>query len=133
MSRSNETNHIEWHQTCKYKCRLDVSVCNNKQRWNKVKCRCECKNLIDKGSCNKGFIGNPSNCDCECDKSCDIREYLSYENCKCRKKIVDKLVEKCSENIGGNVIPLNDYDYGNVCNSCTIYIVLLVKFLTISN
>ena len=27
--------HIEWHETCKCKCRLDASVCNNKQRWNK--------------------------------------------------------------------------------------------------
>ena len=29
------------------KCRLDASVCNNKQRWNDDKCRCECKELID--------------------------------------------------------------------------------------
>ena len=34
MSRTNETRHIEWHKTCKCKCRLDASVCNNKQ--NKV-------------------------------------------------------------------------------------------------
>ena len=42
---------------------------------------------------------NPSNCECECDKSCDIGEYLDYENCKCKKKLVDKLVEECTENI----------------------------------
>ena len=34
MSRTNETRHIEPHKTCKCKCRLDPSVCNNKQRWN---------------------------------------------------------------------------------------------------
>ena len=28
---SNQTRHIEWHEACKYKCRLDSSVCNNKQ------------------------------------------------------------------------------------------------------
>ena len=56
MSRTNETRHIEWHETCKCKCRLDVSVCNNKRRWNKDKCRCECKELIDKGVCNEEFI-----------------------------------------------------------------------------
>ena len=39
-----------------------VLVCNNKQRWNKDKCKCECKELIDKGVCHKGFIWNPSNC-----------------------------------------------------------------------
>ena len=32
MSRTNEIRHIEWHKTCKCKCRLDASVCNNKQR-----------------------------------------------------------------------------------------------------
>ena len=69
MSRTNETRHIEWHETCKCKCRLDVSVCHNKQRWNEDKCRCECKELIDKRICNKGFIWNPSNCECESDKS----------------------------------------------------------------
>ena len=31
MSKTNETIH-KWHKTCKCKCRLDVSVCNNKQR-----------------------------------------------------------------------------------------------------
>ena len=30
MSRANETRHIEWHKTCKCKCKLDASVCNNK-------------------------------------------------------------------------------------------------------
>ena len=39
MSRTNETRHTEWHKTCKCKCRLDGSVCNNKQRWNEDKCR----------------------------------------------------------------------------------------------
>ena len=74
-SRTKETRHIEWHEMCKCKCRLDASVCNNKQHWNKDKCRCESKELIDKGACDKGFIWNLSNCECECDKSCDIGEY----------------------------------------------------------
>ena len=80
MSRTNETRHIKWHKTCKCKCRLDVSVCNNKQRWNNDKYQCECKELIDKGICNKEYIWNPSNCKCECDKSCDFGEYLKFEN-----------------------------------------------------
>ena len=34
----------------KCECRLDATtICNNKQTWNKNKCRCECKELIDKG------------------------------------------------------------------------------------
>ena len=31
MSKTNETRHIEWHETCACKCRLNASVCNNKQ------------------------------------------------------------------------------------------------------
>ena len=45
------------------------------------------------------IIWNPSNCECECDKSCDVGEYLDYENCKCRKKLVDKLVGECTETV----------------------------------
>ena len=99
MSRTNETRFIEWHETCKCKCRLDAIVCNNKQRWNKNKCRCECKGLFDKGECYKGFIWNPSNCECDCDKTGEIGEYLDYENCKCRKTLVDKLIGECTETI----------------------------------
>ena len=55
--------------------------------------------MIDKGVCDKGFIWDPSNCECEYDKSRDIGEYLGYENCKCRKKVVDKLVQKCTKNV----------------------------------
>ena len=46
-SRTNETRHMKWHETCKCICRLDKIICNSKQRWNKDKCRCECKELID--------------------------------------------------------------------------------------
>ena len=72
MSRTNETRHIEWHEMCKCKCRLDASVCIDKQCWNDDKCRCECKELLDRGECDKGFIWNPSNCECEYYKSCDL-------------------------------------------------------------
>ena len=99
ISRTNEARHIEWHETCRCQCRLDAIVCNNKRRWNNDKCWCECEELIDKGVCDKGYIWNPSNCECECDKSCDVREYLDYKNCKCRKKLGDKLVKECNENI----------------------------------
>ena len=74
----------------KCKCRLDASLCNNKQRWNGDKCRCEWKELIDKGVCDKESIWNPSNCECECDKSCYVGEYLDYERSS---------AEECTENI----------------------------------
>ena len=119
MSRTNQTRYIKWHETCKCKCRLDLSVCNNKQRWNEDKCMCECKELICKGVCDKGFIWNPSDCECGCDKLCDIGEYLDYSNCKCRKKLVDKLVEESTENIYELEIASENK---HKCNSCILYI-----------
>ena len=89
MPRTNETRHIKWHEICKCKCKLDASVCNDKQHWNKYKCICKCKELIEKGKYDKGFIWNLSNWENECDKSCDVGEYLDYENCKCRKKSIN--------------------------------------------
>ena len=106
MSRTNETRHIKWHKTCKCICTLDPIICNNKQRWNEDKGRCECKELTDKGVCDKGFIFNRSNCECECDRSCNIGEYLDYSNCKYRKKLFDKLIEECAVNI--DVVKFNN-------------------------
>ena len=106
---------------------MDVSVCNNKQRWNDDKCRRECKELIDKGVCDKGYIWNPSNCEHECDKSCDVGEYPDYENCKCRKRLVDKLVEECNEIV--EEVKILDK---NKCSSCILCIVLFSIFFTIS-
>ena len=51
MTLTNETRHIKWHETCKCIWRLNKTICNNKQRWNEDKCRCECKqlkNLLEK-------------------------------------------------------------------------------------
>ena len=128
----------KWHKTCKCRCRLDASICNNKQIWKDDKCRCECKELINKGMCDKGFIWNPSNCECECDKSCDIREYLDYKNCKCRKKIIDKLTEECSENINGNerlyneTLDIISSSDNKTSDSCIVFIVLFSVLLIIN-
>ena len=62
MTRNNEISLIQLHESCKSICRLDKIICNNKQKWNKDKCRCDCKKLIDKGVCNKGYAWNLSNC-----------------------------------------------------------------------
>ena len=123
------------HETFKCKCRLDDSVCNNKQRWNNDKFRCECKELIDKGVCDKGFLWNPSNCECEYDKSCDVGEYLDYENCNCRKKIVDKLVEECTktvEEVKLAKITLAENENKHKYSLCTLYIVLFSVLFTIN-
>ena len=120
MSRTNETKNIKWNETCKCKCRLGAIVCNNKQRWNNDKCRCKCKELIDKNVCDKGFIWNPSNCECECDKSCNISKYLDYKNCTCKKRLADKIVEKCNEAINEEV-EIVKLKVNVVLAYCTLY------------
>ena len=44
MSKTNETRHIKWQEACKCKCRLDATVCNNKQRWNETNVGVNVKN-----------------------------------------------------------------------------------------
>ena len=131
MTLTNETRHIKWHKTCKCICRLDKIICNSKQRWNEDKCRCECKELIDKGVCDKGYIWNPSNCECKCDKSCSIGKYLDYSNCKCRKKLIDRLVEECTETIEEvklvKITIENENSYYK-CSSNNVYIACIVLF-----
>ena len=135
MPTTNETRHIEWHETCKCEGKCGANVCDNKQRWNKDKCRCECKELIDNGVCDKGFIWNPGNCECECDKACDVGEYLDYENCKCRKELVAPLIEECTETneeVKLAKITLAENENSYKCSSYTMYIVLVVVFFTIN-
>ena len=161
MSRSNKTRSIKWHKTCKCICRLNGIICNNKQ-WNKEKCRCECEKLIDKEVCDKGYIFNPSYCKCECDSSCNISQYLDYSDCKCKKKLVHLLIEECTENTdetklvnititkNNNETKLvnitiaaknNETKLVNItiaenensqCNSCKVYIVLMIVAIVIS-
>ena len=50
------------------------------------------------------------------DKSCDVGEYLDYQNCKCSKRLADKLVEKCSENIV-EVKIASENEHKNKCSS----------------
>ena len=87
--------------------------------------------MIDKGLCDKGYACNPS--ECECDKSCDVGEYLDYQNCKCRKSLVDKLMEECNENIDEEKLTeIVLFEHVNECIcSYTVFIVLSVIVLKI--
>ena len=58
MTLTNKTKQLVFHESCNCISRLDPIVCNNKQRWNKNKCRCEC--LINK-KCDDDFVWNISN------------------------------------------------------------------------
>ena len=82
--------------------------------------------MIDKDVCNNGYIWNPGNCECECDKSCDVGEYLDYENC--RKKLAIKLVEECTK-VAEEV---KTAKHKNKCSSYILYIVLFSIIITIN-
>ena len=63
---------------------------------------------------------------------------VDYKNCNCRKKIIDKLVEECSENIDGNEMLYNETLHiisssdDKTSDSCVAYIILFSVFLIIS-
>ena len=90
-------------------------------------------NWLTKECVIKNFFRNPSNCECKCDKSCDVGAYLDYANCKCRKRLIHKLVEECSENIDDRKLHSNEINhYEKICSSRSVYIVLLVIFFILS-
>ena len=60
---------------------------------------------------------------------------LDYENCKCRKKLVDKLVDECAETVEEvklAKITLTKNENKYKCNSCTLNIVLFSILFTIN-
>ena len=59
ISKKNVLKTISFHQNCKCSCLIDEKVCNNKQKWNKDKCRCDCLEIKD---CDIGFSWNVINC-----------------------------------------------------------------------
>ena len=64
----------------------------------------------------KDILGN---CECQCDKSCNFGEYLDYENCKCRKRLLDRLVEECTENISeAKLTEIALFEHKNECLGC---------------
>ena len=80
--------------------------------------------MIDKGVC-----------DVKCDKVYDVGEYLHYEHCKCRKKLVGKLVDECTETteeVKLAKITLVENKNSYKCSSCTVYTVLFWILFTIN-
>ena len=127
--------HIKWHETCKCKCRIDASVIINKGGM-KIDAGVNVKNWLRKVYVIKDLF-RIQVIECECDKLCVVGEYLDYENCKCRKKLVDKLVEECTENVKEVILVKitsaeDENNHKNKCCSCTLYIVFFSIMFTIN-
>ena len=64
-----------------------------------------------------------------------VDEYLDCENCKCRKKLVDKLVEECTETnekVKLAKITLAENENKHKCSFSTLYIMLFSIIFTIN-
>ena len=75
ISQQNKFRNINFHESCKCNCLLDEKVCNNKQRWNKDKCRCECLEIKE---CESGSFWNVAKCRCEFKKAAAL---ITTEEC----------------------------------------------------
>ena len=104
LMRLNETQNVLWHESCKCVCKLNSSVCNNKQIWNDDTCRCDCnEDFAGIINCTKEYTWNPSTCECQCDTWCKPVQYLDHKNC----------VEECTSVINETLNNNNNYDNVN--------------------
>ena len=127
LIRLNETRNELWHESCKCICKLNSSVCNNKQIWNGDTCRCDCnEDLAGIINCTKGYTWNPSTCKCQCDTWCKPGQYLDHKNCVCKNKLVGRVIEECTSAINETMINNNNKD--NITNNNT-YLILFIVFL----
>ena len=125
LMRLNETRNVLWYKSCKCVCKLNSSVCNNKQIWNSNTCKCywneDFAGIIN---CTKGYMWNPSTCECQCDTWCKQGQYLDHKNCVCKNKLICRVIEECTSVINETMINNKD----NITNNNT-YLILFIMFL----
>ena len=128
LMRLNETRNVLWHESCKYVCKLNSSVCNNKQIWNDDTCRCDghedSAGIIN---CAKGYMWNPSTCECQCDKWCKQGQYLDHKTCVCKNKLIVRETEECTSVINETII--NNKDNTTKNTYLILFIVFLIGFI----
>ena len=57
ITATNESKALTKHISSECKCKYDGRKFNSNQKWNKDKCRCECKTHC---VCEKDYIWNPA-------------------------------------------------------------------------
>ena len=130
LMRLNESRNVLWHESCKCLCKLNSSICNNKQIWNGDTCRCDCnEDFTGIINCTKGYTWNPSTCACQCDTWCNPGQYLDHRNCVCKNKLVGRVIEECASIINETMMNNNSYDNDNDYN--TIIYVSIGLFLLV--
>ena len=125
LMRLNETRNVLWHESCKFICNLNSSVCNIKQIWNSDTCRCDCnEDFAGIMTCNKGYMWNPSTCECQCDTCCKPEQYLDHKTCICKNKLIGRVIEECTSNINKTMINNRD----NIDNDNTVWTIFIGLF-----
>ena len=109
LMRLNETRNVLWNESCKCLCKLNSSVCNNKQIWNSDTCRCDCnEDFAGIISCDKEYTWNPSTNECQCGMWCKPRQYLDHKNCICKNKLICRVIKECTSVINETMINNKD-------------------------
>ena len=130
LMRLNQTRNVLWHESRNCVCKLNSSVCNNKQIWNSSTCRCDCnEDFAGIINCNKGYMWNPSTCECQCDKWCKSSQYLDHKNCICKNKLIGRVIEECTSVINETMINNNKDNITNYNTYLILFIVFLKEFI----
>ena len=130
LMRLNETRSVLWHESCKCVCKLNSSVCNNKQIWNGDSCSCDCnEGFASIINCTKGYTWNSSTCECQCDTWCKPGQYLDQKNCVCKNKLVGRLISECTSIINEMTMNNHNYDNDNDYNAITYVFIGLFSLL----
>ena len=128
LTRLYETRNVLWHESCKCVCKLNSSVCNNKQIWNSDTCKWDCnEDFASIINCTKGYMWNPSTCECQCDIWCKPGQYLDHKNCICENKLIGKITEECTSVINETMI--NNVDNKDNDNTTTYIFIGLFSVL----
>ena len=107
-------------------CKLNSSVCNNKQIWNGDTYRCDCnEDFAGIINCTKGYTWNPSTCECQCDTWCKPGQYLDHKSCICKNELIGRVTEECTSVINETMINKKD----NITNNNNTYLILFIVFL----
>ena len=131
LMRLNETRNVLWHEICKCVCKLNSTVCNNKQIWNSDTCRCDCnEDFAGIINCAKGYTRNPSTCECQCDMWCKPGQYLDYKNCVCKNKLIGRVIEECTSVINETRMNNNNDNNTTWFNAIT-YVFIVLFFIAL--
>ena len=121
LMRLHETRNVLWHESCKCVCKLNLSVCNNKQIWNDDTCRCDCnKDFSGIINCAKGYTWNPK-----------PGQYLDHKNCVCKNKLIGRVIEECTSVINETMMNNNDNNNDNNFYKIMAYVFIGLFLLAI--